>query len=119
MASVTDAMGNVTRIAYDVLNRKIAMSDPDMGDWQYAYDRAGNLVWQGDAKGQAQRFVYDPLGRLALKHSLPASWRDPFETLTPTWSVRGSVQAQGGTLTIVANGKALNARPIVPGSGVR
>ncbi len=65
---VTDTTGlNVITMTYDILGRKIAMSDPDMGQWQYEYDAAGNLIKQTDARGQTLSFVYDPLGRLVEK----------------------------------------------------
>ena len=39
----------MSAITYDGLGRKSAMSDPDMGSWQYFYDPAGNLTEQRDA----------------------------------------------------------------------
>ena len=54
----------VTHISYDVLGRKYAMSDPDMGNWLYTYNAAGELVSQTDAKTQVTKLKYDLLGRL-------------------------------------------------------
>ncbi|MBE2198234.1 MAG: hypothetical protein IAE79_06450, partial [Anaerolinea sp.] len=56
-----------TTMAYDGFGRKTGMSDPDMGNWTYAYDAAGNLTRQKDAKNQAICFRYDGLNRLAIK----------------------------------------------------
>ncbi len=44
--------GVSTSIAYDMGGRKSSMSDPDMGNWNYAYDALGNLTRQTDARGQ-------------------------------------------------------------------
>src|SRR5439155_18551857 len=40
-------------ITYDTLVRKIVTSDPDLGNWTYAYDPAGNVQLQTDANGKA------------------------------------------------------------------
>ncbi len=59
---------NVTTINYDWLGRKTSMIDPDMGNWGYGYDNAGNLTRQTDAKGQTTCFYYDALNRLKGKN---------------------------------------------------
>ncbi|MBN2007556.1 MAG: hypothetical protein JXA21_29695 [Anaerolineae bacterium] len=64
---VTDTKNNVTTMAYDGLGRKLAMSDPDMGGWSYAYNPAGSLTEQTDARGCAITFTYDHLERLTGK----------------------------------------------------
>jgi len=66
--NVTDAAGNVTRIGYDSLSRKISMTDPDMGYWTYQYDANGNLTSQTDARNYTILFSYDALNRLTNKH---------------------------------------------------
>ena len=38
LASVTDDDANQITISYDLLGRKLAMVDPDMGTWSYDYD---------------------------------------------------------------------------------
>ncbi|MES2483003.1 MAG: RHS repeat-associated core domain-containing protein, partial [Pseudomonadota bacterium] len=63
----TDAAGLVTRLRYDLRGRKVAMQDPAMGEWQYAYNAHGELVWQRDALGQAITQDYDALGRLVQR----------------------------------------------------
>jgi len=67
LTSVTDAAGNESSMAYDMLGRKTAMHDPDMGDWDYAYDAVGNLTHQDDAKHQRLCFYFDELNRLKGK----------------------------------------------------
>ncbi|MBI3021625.1 MAG: hypothetical protein HYY59_06495 [Candidatus Omnitrophica bacterium] len=67
LSQVTDARGNVTRITYDSLQRKLSMDDPDMGRWSYAYDAVDNLTSQTDARGVTINFAYDALNRLTQK----------------------------------------------------
>jgi RHS repeat-associated protein len=67
LTGVGDALGNVTGITYDALGRKVAMSDPDMGAWSYAYDPEGHLVRQTDARDKSVCFAYDALGRTTAK----------------------------------------------------
>jgi RHS repeat-associated protein len=62
-----DAHNNSVQMSYDKIGRKIAMDDPDMGHWAYAYDVNGNLIWQKDAKGVETEFRYDRLNRLIRK----------------------------------------------------
>jgi len=57
-----------TTITYDPGGRKTAMSDPDMGNWSYAYDARGNLTRQTDARGQRICLYYDGINRLLGKH---------------------------------------------------
>jgi len=67
LTNTVDINGNCISVAYDELNRKIAMSDPDMGNWTYEYDDLGRLITTTDAKGQKSRNEYDAAGRLILK----------------------------------------------------
>ena len=68
LTTVTDTLNNVTTMSYDVLSRKTAMNDRDMGAWSYQYDSAGNLIRQTDARGQRICFYYDAFNRLTGKH---------------------------------------------------
>lgn len=61
LMGLVDAEGNQTRILYNSLSQKIAMGDPDMGCWTYAYDRNGNLRSRTDARGNTVTFEYDGL----------------------------------------------------------
>ncbi len=67
--------GNETVMSFDSLNRKISMTDRDMGAWQYAYDKVDNLKTQTDARGVLTTFTYDVINRLTQKaySNLPAS----------------------------------------------
>lgn len=58
---------NITTINWDNLGRKTAMSDPNLGNWSYTYDDAGNLETQTDGNGCAANMTYDALNRLTKK----------------------------------------------------
>src|SRR2546422_5237662 len=40
----TNHLNHVTALTYDLLGRKTAMRDPNMGSWTYSHDVGGNLV---------------------------------------------------------------------------
>jgi len=73
LLSVTDQLGNHTRLSYDLLGRKISMQDPDMGAWGYAYDALSLLTAQTDALNQVTSFAYDRLKR-PVRTFYPPSW---------------------------------------------
>lgn len=74
LTNITDNAGNTINFYYDMLGREVAMTDPDMGFWQYGHDAAGRLTVQTDAKGQQIKFFYaDSAGRLTLREGLNAS----------------------------------------------
>jgi len=73
---VYDAVGNLKHtdgvltgfvdrvtISYDAAGRKIAMTDPDKGNWAYNHNSFGELRCQKDALGQLSVYTYDELGR--------------------------------------------------------
>ncbi len=85
----TTVVGDVdTRITlhYDEFGRKIAMDDPDMGNWQYTYTPFGELETQTDAKGQVTTMAYDVLGRM-VSRTEPEG--------TSTWVYGGNSAPQG------------------------
>lgn len=81
LKTVTNQLGHLTRIDYDMAGRKRAMCDPNMGTpsnvsscttatagaWVYTYNQAGDLLTQKDAKNQQLDFTYDELGRPKTK----------------------------------------------------
>lgn len=67
LSQVTDVAGNIATMAYDVRGRKIAMHDPDMGDWTYTYNVLGEQTSQKDAKNQTITLSYDELGRMKTR----------------------------------------------------
>ncbi|CCD94777.1 hypothetical protein BRAO375_3690005 [Bradyrhizobium sp. ORS 375] len=67
LVQTTDALGNIVSATYDLRGRKIASSDPDLGNWTYSYNTLGQLVTQTDAKGQTVSLSYDKLGRMVQR----------------------------------------------------
>ena len=77
-----DALGNLTQVNppnsapvlmnYDLMGRKISMTDPDMGGWNnqswtYEHDALGNLRKQISASGVITVNLYDKLDRKVLR----------------------------------------------------
>ncbi len=73
LTTTTDSMGNFISLTYDKRDRKIAMSDPDMGDWSYTYNTFGELLTQTDAKTQTTTMQYDALGRMVSRDAAEGS----------------------------------------------
>jgi RHS repeat-associated protein len=81
-----------SHMTYDGAGRKLSMNDPDMGDWHYQYDPAGNLIVQIDANDYATDFYYDALTRLLGKtYSAgavdPQTYQHPSNTNCATYVV--------------------------------
>lgn len=76
LTKTTDALSNVTIIAYDKRGRKVGMDDPDQGIWTYQYDALGQIKQQTDAKLQNVTFTYDKLGRMLSRNEpdLISTW---------------------------------------------
>lgn len=51
LIKITDTLGNIHSFTYDSLGRRINLIDPDLGNWTYTYDLAGNLVTQRQIGG--------------------------------------------------------------------
>jgi RHS repeat-associated protein len=74
LTNITDNAGNQIGLFYDLLGENVAVTDPDMGFWQYTHDLDGRLVTQTDAKGQQIKFYYsDPAGRLTRREGWTAA----------------------------------------------
>jgi RHS repeat-associated protein len=93
-ATAHDAQGDLvvdppytTTMTYDMLGRKTGMHDPDMGDWDYRYDAAGNLTVQDDAKHQRLCFYYDALNRLEGKYYTTDTVDCPLNPTYTTYTV--------------------------------
>ena len=76
LASIIGPDGATTGVAYDIAGHKTGMTDPDMGEWLYRWDAAGNLRKQRDARNVMTCFHYDNLNRLVGK-SFHANFPDP------------------------------------------
>ncbi|MHB8727650.1 MAG: RHS repeat domain-containing protein [Sulfuricaulis sp.] len=79
---LTDVANNVTTMTYDLRGRKIAMHDPDMGNWSYTYDALGELISQKDAKNQTISMVYDKLGRMTSRTTPEGTSNWTYDTST-------------------------------------
>ncbi len=60
----------------DLRGRKIEMSDPDSGHWQYTYSGVGELMSQLDGRSLLTTFSYDALGRPSTRNEsgFSTSW---------------------------------------------
>lgn len=67
LSGVTDAASAQTTITYNPAGQKIAMTDPDLGKWVYAYDASGNLYTQTDNRGCVTTLLYDSDNRPTSK----------------------------------------------------
>lgn len=56
-----------TTIRYDILSRKIRMTDPDKGQWDYFYNGLGQLIAQRNARGEVTCQAYDSVGRMVKR----------------------------------------------------
>ncbi len=59
LTGVTDAALAPTTITYNPAGQKVAMLDPDLGQWTYQYDASGNLYTQTDNRGCVTTILYD------------------------------------------------------------
>ena len=73
LVSVVEPLGHRSVITYNAFGDKMAMDDPDMGQWRYAYDARGQLITQTDALSQSLVFQHDDLGRVTGKWVLKAT----------------------------------------------
>ncbi|PYM91302.1 MAG: hypothetical protein DME04_19325 [Candidatus Rokuibacteriota bacterium] len=71
LVRVTNHLGHVTTLSYDLLGRKTVTSDPNTGTSTYGYEPGGNLLSQTDARNQTVAFTYDMQGRVLTKTSPP------------------------------------------------
>ncbi len=62
-----DSQDYTIAMAYDAMGRKTGMSDPSKGDWQYIYNKRGELVLQEDGNGVKICHQYDSAGRLVKR----------------------------------------------------
>lgn len=67
LSKITDQLGNVTNISYDLRGRRTEINDPDLGVRKFAVDNLGQVVSSVDAKQQTTTYAYDLLGRLTRR----------------------------------------------------
>ena len=63
VAVIEDAVGTVTRAAYNSIGQRISVNDPNQGKWSFVYNALGEVKQQTDARGIATAMTYDVLGR--------------------------------------------------------
>ncbi|MCB0111200.1 MAG: hypothetical protein KDE53_35000, partial [Caldilineaceae bacterium] len=74
LLAVTQPNGiGTTTMSYDLAGRKTSMSDPDLGDWSYGYNRQSQLVRQTDARGMTICLYYDGFERIIGKRFLTST----------------------------------------------
>ena len=59
-------------LRYDTAGNRLTVSDPDLGNWSYIYDKANRLISQTDARGVTTAMTYDQMGR-PLTRTVPAT----------------------------------------------
>ncbi|HEV8198884.1 MAG TPA: toxin TcdB middle/N-terminal domain-containing protein, partial [Candidatus Polarisedimenticolia bacterium] len=78
LLEITDPMGAMTRVQYDLLGRRTSLDDPHIGSWRSTYDLGSRLVEETDPQGRVTRLTWDPLGRMtgkALADGRAFAWR--------------------------------------------
>jgi len=63
VAAIEDAVGTVTRAAYNSIGQRTSVNDPNQGQWSFVYNALGEVKQQTDARGIATVMTYDVLGR--------------------------------------------------------
>src|SRR5262249_7184836 len=69
LVKIEDSSRQITTVAFDSLRRKIALHDPNIGDWSYA-DDDNNVVLSTDGRGVQIGYRYDELNRILEKRLL-------------------------------------------------
>ena len=114
LTQVADHAGNVTSMSYDLLGRKTAMTDPDMGSWSYAYNNVGSLTRQQDGNGNWIYLEYDNLHRLTGKRqdSASGSWLATYvyDTLAKGQLYATKAYDTGGNVTVETRVSGLDNR---------
>ena len=83
-------------IEYDTFGNKIGLSDPDKGDWTYAFNGHADLVCQFDELSRGVVNTYDSLGRLVRRRDVVGSGSPPNGDDCLLWVASdGSVQIPG------------------------
>ena len=104
LAQIIDHKGNVITFGYDMLGRKTAMVDPDMGNWSYAYNAFGELISQTTATGDSTTMTNDLLGRMVSRTDIDggtstvegdAAWiKASLPTVSVNWPMKIARKAQ-------------------------
>lgn len=113
LVRVVDAHENVKSFAYDGLQRRTVVSDPDRGTMSLDYDRASNLIQTTDAKGQRVVYTYDGINRLTaedyLDEGLPVSANRSPDVAYHYDDPAGQIDVGDGATRVAARTKGLLA----------
>ncbi|WOD30083.1 RHS repeat-associated core domain-containing protein [Alloalcanivorax xenomutans] len=100
---------------YDALGRKVGSQDPNIGQWQYAYDDFDQIVLQQNGSGARTCSAYDELGRLISRtddYRPSLSWAQASQaalngcagqTATHSWSYDAPAKGVGRLALVTAN----------------
>jgi len=98
LLTVRDAKGQVTRMAYDALNRFARNTYPDGLTDNVSYDDAGRIICKKDREGNCSFTTYDPAGRV-----LRVAYTG--DIMTYAYDVAGqNVRAQNSNLGVISYG---------------
>ena len=64
LVEVTDALGGVTRYAWDRLGNRLEVTDPAGKSWRFAYDALGRVVSETDHAGRTRQYFHDEAGNV-------------------------------------------------------
>ncbi|MBS7700219.1 MULTISPECIES: RHS repeat-associated core domain-containing protein [unclassified Chelatococcus] len=77
LCRVTDQPGNLWIYGYNSLSNRVSALDPNLGQWWYNYDLAGNLVWVSPhtpTQVGASAYSYDANGNLLAGSNRTYTW---------------------------------------------
>jgi len=98
LLTVRDAKGQVTRMAYDALNRLSRNTYPDGLTGNVSYDDAGRVICEKDREGNCSFTTYDPAGRV-----LRVAYTS--DVMIYSYDVAGQeVRAQNSNLGVISYG---------------
>jgi len=99
------SLRNLSTMSYDKGERKLSMTDADLGTWGYVYDRLGKLTRQTDACGNQTNLGYDAtVGWLLTKRFVEGS-NSNCNTVKVAYGINytyGTSGTQNGQITQVA-----------------
>jgi len=102
LVEVRDAGGNRTAVEYDTLGRRVSLSDPDTGLTRFsAYDDEGNLLSRADALGTTT-WTYDSIGRTLSRRSGASTVTYAYDAATRGTGLLASRTDDAGALRIWA-----------------
>ena len=94
LVEITDALGNVTTIAFNALGKRTRLDDPNIGEYRYQYDDAGLLIAQVAPGDETTTFTYNRAGNLLQKRFPEGS------TVTFHYGESGDANAVGRIIRI-------------------